>query len=53
MQSPAVVIGGKADLAVLEKARDVCADNGLRKVIEAWIEEAKKQIAEQTKKDVE
>ena len=51
MQSPAVVVRGKADLVVLEKARDVCADSGLRKVIEAWIEEAKKQLAEQAKKD--
>jgi hypothetical protein len=53
MQSPAVAVRAKADLEILEKARDGCADTGLRKVIETWIEEAKTQLAEQTKKNVE
>jgi hypothetical protein len=28
---------------MLEKARDECTDNGIRKLIEAWIEEQKQQ----------
>jgi hypothetical protein len=36
----------KADLAVLEKARDTVADTSLRKVIGTWIEDAKKALAE-------
>lgn len=51
MQSPEVVVRAKADLEILEKARDGCVDTGLRRLIETWIEEAKAQLAEQTKKD--
>jgi hypothetical protein len=29
----------------LEKARDQCADTGIRKLIEAWIEEQKHKLA--------
>jgi hypothetical protein len=31
----------KADIARLEKARTECADGGIRRLIEAWIEELK------------
>jgi len=41
----------KADLAMPEKARDSCADSGLRKVIDAWIEDAKQTLAGEAKKD--
>jgi hypothetical protein len=34
----------KKDIVALEKARDNCIDSGLRKLIEAWIEEAKKKL---------
>jgi hypothetical protein len=42
----------RSDLAALEKARNECADSGLRKVIEQWIEEAKKKLAEASEKSV-
>jgi hypothetical protein len=45
MFSPADIAKMKADLAVLEKARDSLADSGIRKVIGGWIEDAKKTIA--------
>jgi hypothetical protein len=34
----------KADIERLEKAREDCADSGIRKLIEAWIEEHKKKL---------
>jgi|HubBroStandDraft_1064217.scaffolds.fasta_scaffold2968551_1 hypothetical protein len=46
MPSPDDIARMKADLAVLEKARDTVADTSLRKVIGTWIEDAKKALAE-------
>jgi hypothetical protein len=34
----------RADIAKLEKARDNCADTGIRSLIEAWIEAEKKKL---------
>jgi len=36
-------------LQTLENARNNCADSGIRKVIEAWIEDAKKTLADDKK----
>jgi hypothetical protein len=36
----------KEDIAKLEKARDNCADTGIRSLIEAWIEAEKKKLAQ-------
>jgi hypothetical protein len=33
-------------LNMLENARNNCADSGILRVVEAWIEEAKKALAE-------
>jgi hypothetical protein len=41
----------KAEIARLEEYRKECNDEGIRKVIEGWIEEQKKLLAEGTKKD--
>jgi hypothetical protein len=41
----------KAGLMTLEKARDNCADSGVRKVIDAWIEAAKRPLIGKTKND--
>jgi len=38
MLPPKEIARIKADLKKLEKARDGCADSGIRKQIEAWIE---------------
>jgi hypothetical protein len=46
MLSPAEKNKIKPELAELEKDRDRCTDSGLRKVIESWIEKAKKRLAE-------
>jgi len=35
---------------MLEKARDECVDSGLCKVIDAWIEDAKKTLVAEEKK---
>ena len=51
MLSPAGKDRIKSDIAMLEKARNDCADSGLRKVIENWIEDAKKTLADASKKD--
>jgi hypothetical protein len=45
MPSSADIARIKADLAMLEKARDSCTDGGLRKVIDAWIQDAMKTLA--------
>jgi hypothetical protein len=37
MLSPGEIAKIKADSGRLEKARDECADTGIRKLIEAWI----------------
>jgi hypothetical protein len=44
MPSSADIARIKVDLAMLEKARDSCIDGGLRKVIDAWIKDAKKTL---------
>jgi hypothetical protein len=36
-------------LNMLENARNNCADSGIRRVIEAWIEEARKTLADDKK----
>jgi hypothetical protein len=36
----------KAEIERLEKLREECADSGIRKLIEAWIEAEKKKLAE-------
>jgi hypothetical protein len=46
MYFPEDIAKMKADIAVLEKARDSLADAGLRKVLSVWIEDAKKTMAE-------
>jgi hypothetical protein len=51
MLSPKDIARIKADLAMLEKARDNCADTGLRKVIDAWIEDAKETLVGEANKD--
>jgi hypothetical protein len=35
----------KADIAKLKKSRDSCTDSGIRKQIEYWIEQQKKNLA--------
>jgi hypothetical protein len=37
----------RAALATLEKARDSCIDSGVQRVIQTWIDEIKKKLAEQ------
>ncbi len=44
MLSPAEMAKIKADIERLEKARDECIDTGIRKLIEAWIEEQKQKV---------
>jgi hypothetical protein len=36
----------KAEIAELEKEREICNEAGIRKVIEGWIEEQKEKLAE-------
>jgi hypothetical protein len=43
MLHPEEIARIKAAITRLEKARDECADSGIRKLIEAWIEERKLQ----------
>jgi hypothetical protein len=50
MLSRADIARIKADLAILEKAYDSVTDSGVRQVIQDWIVEAKKKLAEGTKK---
>jgi hypothetical protein len=50
MPSSADIARIKADLTMLEKARDECVDSGLCKVIDAWIEDAKKTLVAEEKK---
>jgi hypothetical protein len=45
MFSPEDIAKMKADLAVLEKARDRLTDTGIREVIGDWIKDAKKTLA--------
>jgi hypothetical protein len=36
----------KADLVALQESLDHCSDTGLRKLIESWIQEKKRLLAE-------
>jgi hypothetical protein len=49
--SPEDIARKRADIAILETARDNCFDNGLRQVIEAWIKDAENKMAAEVKKD--
>jgi hypothetical protein len=51
MLSPDDIARKKADIAILEKARDNCFDTGLRQVIDAWIKDAEKKMAAEAEKD--
>jgi hypothetical protein len=44
MLSRADIARIKADIENLEKSRDSCADSGIRKQIELWIEQQKKNL---------
>jgi hypothetical protein len=46
MLPPEEIARIKADIKSLEKARDECADSGIRKQIEAWIAEQKRKLQE-------
>lgn len=45
MLSPMEIAKIKAEIEALEKAFRNCADSGLRKVIEDWIESSKQKLA--------
>jgi hypothetical protein len=45
MLSRAEIAKIKAEIEALEKARENCTDSGIRKLIDAWIEEQKKKLA--------
>jgi hypothetical protein len=45
MLSPGEIINVRVDIDRLEKACDQCVDTGIRKVIEAWIEEQEQKLA--------
>jgi len=47
--SAAAIAQIKAEIARLEEARKQCNDEGIRRVIEGWIEEQKKMLAEGSK----
>jgi len=51
MLSHSTIAQIKAEIARLEEARKGCNDDGIRRVIEGWIEEQKKKLAEGTEKD--
>jgi hypothetical protein len=44
MLSPEEIARIKADIKRLDKAREECADSGIRKLIEAWIGDQKKKL---------
>jgi hypothetical protein len=44
MPSPKEIAKIRAEIVRLEKAREQCADSGIRKLIEAWIEEKKQKL---------
>ena len=44
MLSPEEIAKIKATIEKLEKFRDNCADTGIRKLIEEWIEDQKKKL---------
>jgi hypothetical protein len=45
MLSPGEIAKIRTDIERLERARDQCADTGIRNLIEAWIEEQKQKLA--------
>lgn len=45
MLSPGEIAQIKAEIERLEKLRAECADSGIRKLIESWIEAEKKKLA--------
>jgi len=47
--SPAAIAQITAEIERLEDARKRCNDEGIRRVIEGWIEEQKKKLAEGSK----
>jgi len=49
MLPPKEIARIKADIEKLEKARDECADIGIREQIEDWIEEQKRKLQEHKK----
>jgi hypothetical protein len=51
MLSPRAIAQIKAEIERLEEYRKTCSDDGIRKVIEGWIEQQKKKLAEGTEKD--
>jgi len=51
MLPPATIAEIKAEIARLEEAHERCTDLGIQRVIDGWIAELKKQLAEGTKKD--
>ena len=51
MLSPGQRVQIGAEIARLEEYRKTCNSDGIRKVIEGWIEQQKKILAEGTKKD--
>jgi hypothetical protein len=44
MLSPHEIARIEAEIETLEKAREHCADSGLQKLIDAWINEQKKKL---------
>jgi hypothetical protein len=51
MLSSGAIAQIKAEIGRLEEFRNMCNDHRILKVIEGWIKEAKKQLAEGTAKD--
>lgn len=51
MLSPSQRAQIKAEIVKLEKEREICNEAGIRKVIEGWIEEQKKKLAEEMSED--
>jgi hypothetical protein len=50
MLPPSTIAQIRAEIVRLEEARKTCNDEGIRKVIDGWIEEAKKKLSEGTEK---
>jgi hypothetical protein len=49
--SPGTKAQIKAEIGRLEELREICNDDGIQKVIQGWIEEQKKKLAEGMTKD--
>jgi hypothetical protein len=48
---PSTISQVNAEITKLEEAREQCDDAGIQRVIEGWIQELKKILAEGTKED--